>query len=209
MSEHLDKLMQRARQYWYSDGLAELIGGGLFLLVGLYFYIQAILPPESLLANLLAPGLMLLIIGGGLVARRILQALKSRLTYPRTGYVAYPTPGRWRRIATALVAMVMAGLISSIFSLWPVSLTWIPAFSGLVIGMATLYYGHRLGLVRFYLLAVYSALLGMGASLSGWSEGFALAAYYGLMAPALMLSGLLTLRAYLRATRSQGAVHER
>jgi hypothetical protein len=209
MDRHFDQLMQRARRYWFIDGLVEITAGMLFLLIGLYFYLQSLLPPASFLSTLLTPGLVVLVIGGGALARKIIQALKGRLTYRRTGYVSYPAPSRRRRIATAGVAMLIAGLTSSLFGLWKASLAWIPAFSGLVIGMAMLYSAHRFGLGRFYLLAAYSAVLGVGATLSGWSEGLGLAAYYGLMAPALLLCGGLTLSAYLRSTRPQEINHER
>jgi hypothetical protein len=90
---------RRAATYWFVDGLPELLFG-LMLIV---------MAGVALLLSIRTPGpwkwpwraLDLLLIYGGLVLylvyeRGILDFLKVRLTYPRTGYVQAPEEKEWR-----------------------------------------------------------------------------------------------------------------
>src|SRR6266508_3231018 len=89
METKLSDVEQRVKSYWYTDGIGELAGGGLILLIGLYFAGQEWLPEGSVGRTLLESSLALLLIGGAAVTRWLVNALKARLTYPRTGYVEY------------------------------------------------------------------------------------------------------------------------
>src|SRR5215212_4035655 len=89
MQSNSADIEQRLRRYWYSDGIGELIGGGMFILLGLYFALQEFLGENSLVSGILQASLILLIIGGMFISRRLINALKTRLTYPRTGNVEY------------------------------------------------------------------------------------------------------------------------
>lgn len=192
---------QRAQQYWYTDGIAEMVMGGFFMLLGLYFGAQALLPADSFLGSMLTPALLLVVVGGGLVGRRLIGKLKERLTYPRTGYVAYRQPAGKRRWLTAAVGFGMALLVSSLFASSPASQRWIPAIGGLLIGVFWLYYAHRLQVVRLHIMAVISAITGVAITLSGMPETVGLPMYYSVMGVILVLSGGITLWAYLRRTR--------
>ena len=59
----LNKTYLRTIQYWFEDGIAELGIGGLFLLLGIYFYLQATLE-NGFLADLLSASFALIFIGG-------------------------------------------------------------------------------------------------------------------------------------------------
>ena len=76
---------QRVKRYWYADGIAELTSGGMFLLLGIYFAAQGILGEGSLISVILQISLMLVMIGGAFGVRWVVNTLKARLTYPRTG----------------------------------------------------------------------------------------------------------------------------
>ena len=80
---------RRAAQYWFVDGLPDLIFGLALLVWGLV----------ALLSYLFFPGLSakLLMFAGGIAFlvlfwqdRKIIDAVKSWVTYPRTGYVRPP-----------------------------------------------------------------------------------------------------------------------
>lgn len=191
---------QRAQQYWLVDGIAELVMGGFFVILGVYFGAQAILSRDSFLGSMLAPAMLLVIVGGFFGARSLIGKLKERLTYPRTGYVAYHQPGVKYRWLTALVAIGMGMLVAALFASAPASLRWIPAISGLLIGVYWLFYGHRLGLARFYAMAVISAVLGAAITFTGLEEQKGLPLYYVAMGLVLLVSGGLTLWSYLRRT---------
>ena len=76
---------QRIMRYWYTDGIGELTGGGMFILLGVYFALQEFLGQNSVVGGTLQASLILLMIGGMAVSRRLVNVLKTRLTYPRTG----------------------------------------------------------------------------------------------------------------------------
>src|SRR5512138_969098 len=96
MQSNLSNVEQRIRRYWYTDGIGELIGGGMFILLGLYFAIQQLLGQNSMVSGILQASLALLMIAGMFVSRRLINGLKARLTYPRTGYIEYQVDERGR-----------------------------------------------------------------------------------------------------------------
>ncbi len=189
---------QRAQQYWLVDGIAELVMGGFFVVLGLYFGAQAILPEDSFAASMLAPAMLLVVVGGGLASRTVIKKIKERLTYPRTGSLPYRQPSKRRRWLTAVLAFGMALLISALFASGPDSISWIPAISGILFGAYWLYYGHQIGLTRFYILAAISAVTGGTVTFSGMRESIGLPLYYLVMGVFLLVSGGVTLWSYLR-----------
>jgi len=202
MNANQTEIEQRVKRYWYTDGIAELAGGGMLLLIGLYFSGQELLPAGSTARTLLEASLALLLIGGVLVTRRLVNALKIRLTYPRTGYVDYGE-GRKntgsRRLLTGGIAAAVAALLV-LAGQWVGSFEWITAFTGLVFGLVFMILRARAsGLARFYVLGGFCLVLGVGLSLSGLPMGYSLGLLYGLIGLASMLSGSIVLARYLRA----------
>lgn len=198
----VDRARRRSRRYWYEDGLAEIAFGAVFLSIGALFLAEALLPAETVPPNFSPLGLVVVVVGGGLIARWLVTLAKERLTYPRTGYVAYPRGGGTRRrAATVAVGAAVAVAVGSLLALAPESVEWIPLIQGGLIGGALLFWGHWLGLGRFYILAVCSLALGIAASLFGLGEVLGSAAYFAGLGGGLVLSGALTLRDYLRRTR--------
>jgi len=201
MRTDVDRAMRRARGYWYEDGLTEIAAGCILSLVGLLFLAEAVSPPDLLPTNFSSIGLIVVVVGGGWLARRVVAALKARLTYPRTGYVAYRRPSGRRRVATVVLAAGMAALAAVLFATAPASLAWIPALQGLIVGILLLYVGHTVGLARFYALAALSAVVGAAASLAGLGDILGDAVYFGAMGLALVVSGGITFLAYLSRNR--------
>jgi hypothetical protein len=189
---------QRALQYWLIDGIAELVMGGFFVLLGLYFGAQAVFPEDSPVGSMLTPAMLMVFVVAGLTARSLIRMLKERLTYPRTGYVAYHQPSKKRRWLTLALAFGMAMLVSALFASAPASLAWIPAVSGLVIGAYWVYHAHRMGVLRFYALAALSAIAGTTITLAGVGETLGIPLFYIVLGLALMISGGLTMLSYLR-----------
>ena len=200
MKDSFLEVEQRVKRYWFKDGIGELAGGGLFVVIGLYFAGHDWLPPNSGIRAIWDSSLILLLIAGMFVTRRLINALKTRLTYPRTGYVEYfpsqkNTPAR--RVLTAVIAMVVS-LLLVFFGKYVGSFNWIPGFTGLVAGTIFIVTQARGGGNRFYLLGAISILLGLVLSFSGLSESYSLGLFYGLVGAAAMFSGGLTLAQYLR-----------
>jgi hypothetical protein len=169
-------------------------------LIGLYFAGQEWLPEGSLGRGLLQSSLALLIIGGAFVTRWLINLIKARLTYPRTGYVEYQpgaknTPSR--RFFTAGIAMSISAL-AVFFGRFFGSFNWLPGFTGLVFGAAFMLLRARAnGVGRFYVLGTFCIILGMALSFASLPMGYSLGLFYGLTGLVSMFSGGITLLRYL------------
>ena len=201
MKDPTNRLIQRTQTYWYSDGLAEIGFSIICLMLSAYFYGQATLAPGSLLFRMLDVGFLLILVGSGLIVRKLVTGLKTRMTYPRTGYVSYKPPKLAQQLGTIISGIVISSIMVLIFSKWDQIEALMPAATGTLIGAALVFFAYRSKVLRFYLLAVISHLLGSGLSFSGMGEMMGLSYYYGLMALVLLIFGLLVLRDYLVNTK--------
>ena len=196
----MKQVEQRVRRYWYTAGIAEISSGGLFFLLGLYFGLQGYLGEKSLVSIILQVSMVLLMVGGVFGVRWLVNTLKARLTYPRTGYVEYRVnekDTKIRRRVVAGVAMVIA--IASILLVDYIrSLDSMALVSGLLVGVIFIALrGKSSGLKRFYLLGGLAILLGTALSFSGLSQAYNLGLFYGLLGIAVLISGGLVMRRYL------------
>jgi hypothetical protein len=80
---------KRSWSYWFADGLPQLLIGVSALLFGFYF-ITTSAPSANKASTILAFAGLALYLLLLLRAKQILEWLKGRLTYPRTGYAASP-----------------------------------------------------------------------------------------------------------------------
>jgi hypothetical protein len=200
MKSNLSDVEQRVNRYWYTDGFGELIGGSMFLVLGLYFAIQDYLGPDSMLSGILQASLALILIAGAFAGRRLINSLKTRLTYPRTGYVEYRVNKKEagsKRILAFVLAFTIAALAVAFVGIFK-SFDSMVAVTGFVVGMIlVLLRAKSSGLTRFYVLGAFSALLGIAISTTGLSNGYALGLYYALLGVCILVSGGLTLAHYL------------
>jgi len=202
MKDDLKKIQERTTQYWYSDGLYELAFGAFCLVLALYMLAQALLPKGTLLYNLLVISFVLLMLGSGFLLTRLMNVFKARLTYPRTGYIAYqrkPTRTRW---ISALLGMCIASLISFVVVRNLISLSMLPVVTGLVFAFVMLLVGLRTSLIRFSLIGFIALLIGGALSLAGIGDSLGLSIFYGSLGFTFVLSGVCTLRSYLHSTTS-------
>ena len=201
MEKNLSDVEQRVQRYWYTDGIGELIGGGMFVLLGIYFALQEFLGQNSMVGGILQASLVLLMIGGTFVSRRLVNTLKTRLTYPRTGYVEYQVDERGtrgRRILAVILAFVVSGLTIAFARLFQF-FDSIVAVTGVIVALILVVLRAKSsGLARFYILGAASLVLGFALSLSGLPNGYSLGLFYGLMGVCSLISGGLTLRRYLK-----------
>lgn len=200
MQTNISDVEQRVKRYWYTDGIGELIGGGMFILLGIYFALQGFLGQNSTLGGILQVSLILVMIGGSVISRKLINVLKTRLTYPRTGYVEYrvnQNDTRSRRIWVAGLAFVISGLTMVFVRLFH-SFDSIVAVTGVAVGLILMILRAKsAGLARFYVLGAVSLVLGLALSVSGLPDGYSLGLYYGLMGLCFIFSGGWTLRRYL------------
>jgi hypothetical protein len=201
MNNNLDQTIKRTRQYWYVDGLAEIAFGGLCLLLGLYFFSKATMSAQSPIGFVLDIGFVVLVVGYGFLAGRILKAMKMWLTYPRTGYVSYPRSKGNRRRTTFIIGAIIAASLVVIFGTGLASSDWIPAINGLLIGGAWLFVAYKIGLPRFYAMALLSVFLGMVISIASLGDMLGLAVYYLATSLIILVFGGFALFTYLRDTQ--------
>lgn len=201
MEDNFSNVERRVQRYWYTDGIGELIGGGMFILLGLYFALQEFLGQESIVGGILQASLVLLMIVGTFVSRKLVSALKTRLTYPRTGYVEYSVNERslrWSGMFAALLAVAVSAL-TVVFARTFRFLASMVAVTGVVVGLILVVLRAKsAGLARFYVLGAASLVLGLAFSISGLPNGYSLGLFYGLMGVCFIISGGLTLRRYLK-----------
>lgn len=201
MNDDLKKPQLRALQYWLVDGVGELNVGFFFLLVGIVYYLQES-APGSLLSKIFSIASVLLVCGGAFGGRRIIQRIKERTTYPRTGYVAYKSG--WKNkgdvaIAIGVMALLLAFVVFTMVT--DTKLTdWGPVVCGLCMGTLLVQAGYRSALPRFYILAFLGLLIGAGLVVSGFSIVLSLPLFFGLNGLILLTSGSRTLWKYLRQT---------
>lgn len=198
---NVEEARKRAYRYWYEDGLGEIATGALFIVIGLWLGLQGVVPAGSTAALLSEFAFPVVVIGGVLAARYLVNIAKERITYPRTGYVRYSRPGPRRRLLSGLIGGGMGAIIGFLTARSPVSLSWINLLQGFIVGAVFLYIGNRLDLTRFYVLSALSVLLGTAITLSGMPYLMGSIVYFGGLGILLLVSGGLALRHYLCQTQ--------
>lgn len=196
----IEKIEKRTVQSFYSDGLAEIAIGLIFLLLGGYFFAQAVVPEGSALGSALSVLFVLVIVSSGFLVSRILRFLKRRITYPRTGYVAFKKKEQSpkRRVATMIIGGIIGGSLAALYGLSPSLKTLFPALNGILFAIAVLFIANKIGLIRFYILAAVSAVIGFAVTAAGVGDVKGVSLYYGLFGAAVIISGLASLAIYLR-----------
>jgi hypothetical protein len=101
---------------------------------------------------------------------------------------------------------VIAALLTILFGLLPNPDDWVPAMEGLAIAVFMFYLAYTLGLRRFYVLALLSAVVGVGLSFASYSEEISTALYFLSMGLCLVASGALALWNYLDHTEGSKEV---
>lgn len=196
----IEKIEKRTVQSFYEDGLTEIALGLIVLLLGGYFFAQISVRENSAWGAILSGPFFLLIIFAGILVNRILRFLKRRITYPRTGYVTFKKKERSpkRRIATMVVAMIISASLASLYSLSPSVRTLFPAVNGILFAFAILLFANKVGLIRFYVLAAASAIIGVAVTAAGIGDIAGISLYYALFGAAVIVSGVAALIVYLR-----------
>lgn len=200
MKDNFSDVEGRVKRYWFTDGIGELMGGGLFVLLGLYFAAQQYVGDRSPMGAILQSSFIILVIGGLFVGRWAIHQLKARVTYPRTGYVEYRVDDKRnmrKRIFAFAIAMGVA--MSGIFIARNITaIDSMTAWTGLLVAVI-LFFNQKwaYGVSRFSVMAAVALILGIALSLSGLARGYNLGLFYGLMGILFVVSGGLTLRHYL------------
>jgi len=162
--------------------------------------VQGYFGEGTALGVILQISMVVFMVGGILGANWLVNTLKTRFTYPRTGYVEYRARDResnQRRYIVMGVALALA--VGSI-----VLINYIRGLDSMVLGTGILIaavfialQGKSSGVTRFFYLGGLSFALGIGLSLDSLSQAYNLAVFYGLLGMSILISGVLVLRRYL------------
>jgi len=196
----IDKIEKRAVRSFYDDGLVEIALGLVVLLLGGYFFAQAAIPEGSPFNAALSVLFVLVILSSGFLVNRFIRFFKRRITYPRTGFVAFKKKEQSpkRRLAAGIVGGIIGASLAALYTLSPSLKALFPALNGLLFAVAVLLFANKVGLVRFYVLAAASALIGVAVSAAGVGEIKGISLFYALFGGSLIVSGLAALVVYLR-----------
>jgi hypothetical protein len=201
MKDNFSDVEQRVKRYWYVDGFGELVGGGgMCLILAIYFAAQQYFGDNSLIGGLLQASLVLVLIGGMFLVRRFINTAKLRVTYPRTGYVEYQTSEK-NKWAAGILSAVTGAIMAMTFVFIARQFNKIDAMvavSGAVMGIILLVKQvWTVKVKRFYILSAAALIYGALLSVSGFPRGYNLGLFYALMSLSFAISGGLTLKKYL------------
>ncbi|MEZ0395315.1 MAG: hypothetical protein ABWK53_02600 [Anaerolineales bacterium] len=199
MKDQFSHLARRTRRWKFADGTTELLLGGFMLWGGLAFN-----APSPLLTSILVlVGMVVIVLG--------VEALQRKYVYPRAGYVEFRETtrrGMWKPLLAALTIMLA---FIAVFWWFMVhrpddALAWIASFLGIFLGLVFLYCALAFGFRRLAVIGLLSLTLGLLFSplvlppeaLEGYLGIAAMAVYFILVGLALLVSGGLAFRAFLR-----------
>lgn len=190
----------RVRRYWYSDGIAEISVGLVFLILGLFFGVQGYFGEESKVSSILQVSMIVVMVGSIFGTQWLVNTLKSRLTYPRTGYVEYrakdkeSTQRRFMVVGTGLVVAVASIVFVSFFR----EVDSMVLVSSILVGIIFIFLrGKSSGVVRFYYFGALSFALGVLLSFNQLVRLLNLGLFYGVLGAVILISGIFVLRNYL------------
>jgi len=195
-----NKSQLRTIQYFYVDGSFEFGFGLLCLILSAFFYADTHV--HGWLSAVVDSSLVLVIIGGAWAVNRLIKLLKEKVTWPRTGYVAYNSNKGSKRGLKPVLALVVGGLVAATANLFAkapgIHIALMPLLSGFIFGLGMVVFAWRTSILRFYLLAILSLVLGGVLAYSRMQNIDALAVYYLAFGLVLFATGACVLRAYLR-----------
>jgi len=203
MPDPLSEARLRAQRFLYRDGLSEIVPGIIFVLQGGWLLFNHLVNSRSPWYLPLALIYILLLAAFAMSVARIRAAIRERITYPRSGYVAYDESLRKRRIrvgmALALLAIVTCMMFYTGRAGWDPNhwIQWLPAVGGLTVGAGSMYVSVRQGLVRYLVVGLLSIVLGVVVSIE-YPLKLATAIWLADVGCAWLCSGGLTLWNYVR-----------
>ena len=195
MGNKIDNIVKQTYRYFYDDGLVEMAVGLLFVAVGLVLLAWQGFDYSPLVTIIVVVGWPAVVIGGTYLINRLVREMKQRITYPRTGYVAYrqgqPSKGRWF-IPLAAFALVVASLFL------PEAFMRMSAMVGALLAVVLIFMGYRVGLWRFFAVGIIALVSGVALAWSDVVELIAVSLTFAITGVALFLAGALAFAGYLR-----------
>jgi hypothetical protein len=165
MADAIFEARMRAHRLSYRDGLSEIMLG----VVALQGFCGNLIIHSGYMPGVIV--YMVLLFAFAIYARRILDAVRARIAYLRSGYVRAFTRQGWTLICMvlaplgtcALVIVLRAGRAGGADAAGWVQ--WVPALAGLGFGAIEIYIAIRYNVRRAFLVAIFSMALGVVVSI--------------------------------------------
>jgi hypothetical protein len=207
MDKDLMGIQQKTLRYWFEDGLSEIVIGSLFFIVGAITLLQGLLMPGSNLYRFLGLLTFLVITAGTLSSRWLIRILKERLTYPRTGYVAYKPPTTIQRTVSLISGIVITIIILLLVILSSqMSIRWIPLILGFMMAGFLFVTGLRTGLLKYQFMAIGFVVIGLLLSFLNIQEWLSIGIMLSSLGLMFLLSGLIALIHYVHNTQPSSEI---
>ena len=173
MNTNPEYFAQRNRRYWHIDGINEIISGILFIFLGLLLYAKSLSSADSRLMEIFSTAQNILLTAGTLICIVLVRWLKERFTYPRSGYISYPSMTKKQFLIRAGISIGVFFVLSIIlifsFLTFPaarsilfIGILWLPFLIGIVLGAYWVFLGMQNDLKHFYLMGGVSLMAGLG-----------------------------------------------
>jgi len=198
----IDEVERRIRSYWIVDGLADVLVGASLLGFALCQTMADAYPSHPINWWGLTGSLYVIatIFGG----KRLVQRMKWKITYPRTGYVGFPILRDWDMKTVAVLVLVLGSV--TILALSHLEDEASVAALAAILAVLLLIQAHRLSARRYVGYAVVSLVGGtVSIYLLHHSSGILHLSIsdgngvFVLSGSAMLIGGLWALKRYLKA----------
>lgn len=207
----LAEIAKRTQRYWYEDGIWEIAFGLLNLMLAGFYWITSSFNwegPQAFILPLFQVGVILAGVWG---INKLVRWMKEHITYPRTGYVVYHQPTRKNRVQRIILAAVLSiglgGLIAALAEMRTTA-NQIAIIVGIVMAAMLVYLGIRFQLMRLYVLAALTIILGYFAARLNAQETVSYALFFAGFGLLMIGSGTTALLLYMNRIRPSQADDE-
>ncbi len=202
-----ENTLNRAYAHWLKDGLFEIGLGILFAGVGTFRASIHFVGEKSATYYWLTAGLFLFMLGYAWGFSRIVKYIKTRITYPRTGYMSFkPYTYNYKSIIALLIfAGVLSFSLGGAVGALATQLVQqevggiVPIAMGIVGAIVFTYATKRVEVKRFYYLAAFSVGSGLVIGKLGVGVVLGLSFFYLSIGLAMVVSGSVALVQFLRS----------
>ena len=173
MIDKLNAAERRARGYRFVDGLVEIGGGVLFMLMSGPYLVWSLAPQGSRLARMTSSGRDIVLLIGLLALFMTIRVIKRRSTYPRSGYIEEQKRSERQFIRAAVLSLggllLLTGILVAGILLFPdfrsgflQTMFYFPTIMGALFTTILAVISLRTGLLRFSILAGVTAMVSAG-----------------------------------------------
>jgi hypothetical protein len=201
-----ESTLNRAYAHWLNDGIFEIEFGMLLAGVGTLRAIIHFAGEKSTAYYWFSGVLLVFMIGCGWGFNRFGKALKARITYPRTGFIAFkPRTFNFKRILAILALFIFAGVLGGVVGVVATQPNQqeiggiVPITQGIIGALAFTIAAKRVEVKRFYYLAAFSVGIGLAIASFGVGVVLGLSSFYLSIGLAMVVSGCVALVKYLRS----------